>query len=327
MEHADRYDGADGARAPRWAQRVLVAAGLYNVLWGSVVVLFPGLAFDLLGMEPARYPSIWQCVGMIVGVYGVGYLVASRDPWRHWPIVLVGFLGKVLGPVGFLLAASRGELPWSLGWTILTNDLIWWVPFAMILWGAMSDAQRRLSPSTDERVLSVGDALARTTVDAGFGAGRTLLELSRESRLLVLFLRHSGCTFCREALADLRDRRAEIERAGARIVLVHLASDTNARPFFARYTLADVSRVSDPGRTLYRAFALGRGTFAQLFGARAIAGGVRAMLRGHGVGRPDGDGFQMPGAFLVSDGRIVAGRPHETAAERPDYVGMACSIS
>jgi hypothetical protein len=70
---------------------------------------------------------------MIVGVYGVGYTVAAFAPARHWPIVLVGLLGKIFGPMGFVWAASRGELPWIAGWTILTNDLIWWVPFALIL--------------------------------------------------------------------------------------------------------------------------------------------------------------------------------------------------
>ncbi len=135
-----------GTVAPAWQRRVLVAAGVYNLLWGIAVVLFPGLAFDLLGLEPPRYPSIWQCVGMIVGVYGVGYLAASRDPWRHWPIVLVGLLGKVFGPIGFVMAAGRGELPWGLGWTIVTNDLVWWVPFGLILWrayGAHGRAVRR----------------------------------------------------------------------------------------------------------------------------------------------------------------------------------------
>jgi small multidrug resistance pump len=43
---------------------------------------------------------------------------------RHWPIVLVGLLGKVLGPIGFLDAALRSALPGAVGWTILTNDLI-----------------------------------------------------------------------------------------------------------------------------------------------------------------------------------------------------------
>ena len=87
-------------------------------------------------MELPRYPQIWQCVGMIVGVYGVGYLVAAREPFRHWPIVLVGLLGKVFGPIGFLSAAASGDLPWAWGVTILGNDLIWWLPFTAILYGA-----------------------------------------------------------------------------------------------------------------------------------------------------------------------------------------------
>ena len=70
---------------------------------------------------------------MMVGVYGVGYALAARDPLRYWPIVLVGLLGKILGPLGFLYAALDSRLPWTAGWTILTNDLIWWLPFALML--------------------------------------------------------------------------------------------------------------------------------------------------------------------------------------------------
>lgn len=122
------------AGAPRWARRWLLAAAAYNLAWGAFIVLSPGTLFEWSGMELPRYPSIWQCVGMIVGVYGVGYAVAAVDPLRHWPIVLVGLLGKILGPVGFLHAAAGGELPWRFGWTILTNDLIWWPAFLAILW-------------------------------------------------------------------------------------------------------------------------------------------------------------------------------------------------
>ena len=119
---------------PRWMRVTLVAAGIYNLVWGALVVALPDLLFDLAGMEPPRYPQLWQCIGMIVGVYGIGYLAAASDPVRHWPIVLVGFLGKVLGPIGFAGAVARGELPWAFGVTILTNDLVWWIPFGWILW-------------------------------------------------------------------------------------------------------------------------------------------------------------------------------------------------
>ncbi|MCS6775422.1 MAG: hypothetical protein NZ557_02655 [Chthonomonadaceae bacterium] len=115
---------------------VLWAAAVYNVVWGGAVVLFPLAFFRWLDMTPPNYPSIWQCVGMIVGVYGVGYACAATDPLRHWPIVLVGFLGKVFGPIGFVVAAWRGELPWRFGVLLPGNDLIWWVPFGLILYRA-----------------------------------------------------------------------------------------------------------------------------------------------------------------------------------------------
>jgi hypothetical protein len=78
--------------------------GTYNVLWGGFLVLFPLALFRVLGMEPPNYPQIWQCVGMIVGIYGVGYAAAALAPLRHWPVVLAGLLGKILGPIAFLSA-------------------------------------------------------------------------------------------------------------------------------------------------------------------------------------------------------------------------------
>ena len=119
--------------SPAWARRWLLAAALYNLLWGGWVVLFPHALFDGLSLARPSYPELWQCVGMIVGVYGVGYALAARDPLRHWPIVLVGLLGKVLGPLGFAQALARGTFPPEFGLTILTNDLLWWWPFAAIL--------------------------------------------------------------------------------------------------------------------------------------------------------------------------------------------------
>jgi len=119
-----------------WMAKVLVAAGLYNLLWGAVAIVAPSWCFRVVGMEPPNYPELWQCIGMIVGVYGVGYLAAATDPLRHWPIVLVGLAGKILGPIGFAGALVSGRFPWAFGWNIVTNDLVWWIPFALILLAA-----------------------------------------------------------------------------------------------------------------------------------------------------------------------------------------------
>ena len=132
--------------APRWMSLWLWAAAAYNIIWGGIVVLAPAWTFRVLGIDTltmadeASYAlliPIWQCVGMIVGVYGLAYAAAARDPIRHWPVVAAGLLGKILGPIGFVDAVFiKGIFPASFGFTILTNDLLWWIPFTLILLAA-----------------------------------------------------------------------------------------------------------------------------------------------------------------------------------------------
>jgi hypothetical protein len=119
-----------------WMRKVLFVAGIYNLLWGAFVVLFPLTLFRWAEMRLPVYPEIWQCVGMIVGVYGVGYIIAAFDPLRHWPIILVGLMGKILGPIGMANAVWLGHLPPVAGLVCATNDIIWWLPFGLILWAA-----------------------------------------------------------------------------------------------------------------------------------------------------------------------------------------------
>ena len=118
---------------PNWMSTTLKAAAVYNILWGAWVVLWPQHFFSLTGMTPLNHPMIWQGMGMVIGVYGLGYYWASFNPLRHWPIVAVGFLGKLMGPAGFVLNYFTGQAPGAFGYTLITNDLIWWIPFFLIL--------------------------------------------------------------------------------------------------------------------------------------------------------------------------------------------------
>ena len=54
--------------------------------------------------------------------------------------------------------------------------------------------------------------------------GETLFDYSLRQPVLLVFLRHFGCTFCREALSDISKKRSEIEEQGSRIVFVHMTS-------------------------------------------------------------------------------------------------------
>src|SRR5262249_31263829 len=104
--------------------------------------LSPQAPFRWAGLAPINYPEVWQCVGMVVGVYGLGYLIAARDPFRHWPIVFVGLLGKIFAPIGMLWSVLHHTLPWVAAWVCVTNDLVWWIPFAGILRGASNRRPR-----------------------------------------------------------------------------------------------------------------------------------------------------------------------------------------
>ena len=110
-----------------------VAAGVYNLGWGAWSALDPQWLFRLTGMEPMNHPEIFGCLAMVVGLYGVAYLEVARRPERGWAIAAVGMAGKIFGPIGLVVLIAEGRWPPSGGVLCLTNDLIWWVPFALYL--------------------------------------------------------------------------------------------------------------------------------------------------------------------------------------------------
>ncbi len=115
-----------------WTLRL---AALYNLLWGAWVIFLPQQSLDIMGYQDATgvTHTIWQGMGMVIGVYGLGYYWASFNPIRHWPIVAVGMLGKILGPIGFLMNYLQGLVPVDMIYLLVFNDFVWWIPFGIIL--------------------------------------------------------------------------------------------------------------------------------------------------------------------------------------------------
>lgn len=130
-----------------WMCYVMRGAGIYNVCYGLLLAVFPMETFQWLGM-PNTPEVMIRCIGMMVGVYGLGYWIAGSDPIKYWGIVLVGIAGKTLGPVGFLHGVFEGTLVWKTGIMIFFNDVIWWVPFWLIVLHA-----REREPRAVERAL------------------------------------------------------------------------------------------------------------------------------------------------------------------------------
>jgi len=117
----------------RFHQIVFAVAGAYNLAWGAYAAIDPQWLFRFAEMPLSNHPEIFACLGMVVGIYGFLYWEVARKPEQGFAIAAVGLLGKVLGPIGL------AQLLWSGTWPVksivlcITNDFIWWIPFAVYL--------------------------------------------------------------------------------------------------------------------------------------------------------------------------------------------------
>ena len=132
----------------KFHRTVFLIAGAYNLAWGAYSALDPQWLFRFSGMPLSNYPEIFACLGMVVGIYGFLYWEVARVPERGFLIAAVGLLGKVLGPIGLVQLIASGAWPLKSAVLCLTNDFIWWIPFALYLRDARgASSTSRTSPA------------------------------------------------------------------------------------------------------------------------------------------------------------------------------------
>ncbi|MBL7831906.1 MAG: redoxin family protein [Saprospiraceae bacterium] len=158
--------------------------------------------------------------------------------------------------------------------------------------------------------------------------GKNLLKYSFEKPILLIFLRHFGCNFCKASVVEISKIQQNIEDRGFKIVFVHLSDDDTAREFFKKYKIRNAEFISDPDANFYKDFGLGKGTFNQLFGFKTWYRGFEtSVVQGHGVGWFVGDGLQMPGVFVLMEGEVKSQYVHHYVSDSPDYQNlMNCCI-
>ena len=136
--------------------------------------------------------------------------------------------------------------------------------------------------------------------------GDTLASLAARGPLLLVFLRHFGCPLCQEMVADVAARRTAMADSGTTVVFVHMHPEPQAAAFFARYGVSDLQRVSDPNRTLYRAFGVPRARPTSWLSLGSLRHYLSAMRRGH-----------MPKLVGRRRRPDVGGGPHRRRPHRP----------
>ena len=170
--------------------------------------------------------------------------------------------------------------------------------------------------------LNVEDLLASVQTESG----ANLLAVTQASPVLLIFLRHFGCSFCRQTISQIAELRQELEARGVRPVFVHLGTPEIAKAHFDFYGLGDMERIHDPQAALYQhpAFDLRRtSVYSHLFKPKVVAGWLKGVIFSHGIGKIQGDGEQMPGVFFLRGPVIVRSFVHRTIADQPNYLALA----
>ena len=115
-------------------QWVLRFASVHCCIWGIFIALMPTQSAQLYGFEkPLTDEFLWQGTGLVIFLLGCGYGLASINPLRHYSVVAVGLMAKVLGPIGMLWSVLGGSVSENVLILIPFNDIIWWLPFGMIV--------------------------------------------------------------------------------------------------------------------------------------------------------------------------------------------------
>lgn len=304
-----------------WFKAVLYIAGIYHILWGFSVIFFPFFWFDLGSLSHPNYTQLWQIVGLYEIIFGFGFLMAASNPLRHWRVVLMGFITKISVTVGFVYFYLRGEEPFVIFNMVLSNHIFWLIPFMIILYNAYCHQYLLDKEMIQLNGIEVSELLDLYQTNKGV----SLMDISNEHPVMLVFLRHFGCTFCKETLWFINNLKPEILAKGTKIVLVHMHNEEKANSELKKYNLSDLDTVSDPESMLYKGFHLKRGTLSQVLGFKVWFRGIYLWLtKGAFISSPEGvDTFQMPGIFLVYRGEIIKQYIHLTAADVPPYLELA----
>lgn len=152
---------------------------------------------------------------------------------------------------------------------------------------------------------------------------KEFLGMAGDRRVLLVFLRHFGCTFCRETMVRLATSKDKIEASNTKIVVVHMVPHQTAERLLDVYELTGISHISDPDLELYRHFGLQKAGLNALFNPKNLWRAFKsAIVKGHMIGKPAGDAYQMPGIFLFQHGRILRQFRYKYVSDMPDFLKL-----
>jgi hypothetical protein len=146
-------------------------------------------------------------------------------------------------------------------------------------------------------------ALADATILDTDGEPVRLAAAWRDHPAVIVWLRHFGCVFCREHVAEVRAARPDIEALHAGIVFIGNGTP-RAAAWFQKGFASDSTVLTDPDLVSYEAIGARSGLVSTL-GPQAWGAGVRAFRRGARQTTTKGHPFQQGGVLVIAPGDAV----------------------
>ncbi len=178
-----------------------------------------------------------------------------------------------------------------------------------------------------------GDPVPDLTLADTTGRLRRLSEFWGSRPVLLIFLRHHGCSCLAERWEKLRDELPEFERAGAQIVAIGQGEPERTAEV-ARRRGYPFLILCDPARTAYEAFGLLEGTPAQIlhdfpWKPNDRATGEQMLTSRRGTERALVDNpWQLPGEFVISSrGQIVHAHRYQYCEDFPPKTVLLGAIA
>jgi peroxiredoxin len=149
------------------------------------------------------------------------------------------------------------------------------------------------------------------------GDSLPLGSLWQERPAMLFLVRHFGCQFCREQIADLKPVIPELRAAGVEPIVIGNGTPLMAEAF-REETGLDVPLYTNPGREVYVALGAKRPSFLVMLNPRMWRNYVRSAIRGYWPSRIKGDAAQLGGVFLVRpDGSMPYVDRSDLAGDHP----------
>lgn len=146
----------------------------------------------------------------------------------------------------------------------------------------------------------------------------SLHELMNARKMVILhFLRHLGCIFCKHSVANLRELN-EANPGFPPIVFVHQSPLEQGESFFDEY-YPSAAHISDPELKLYELFEINRLSGLQWLNPGMFMKGTLAFLKGHRQTKAQGQEDILSGTFLFNKGHLVWQHRATYAGDEPDW--------